>query len=83
MSTAPLTDREREILAFEAGPHWRYTGTKESAIREQFGVSATRYYQLLNALIDHPEAAALQPMLVKRLRRLRETRRLDGRRLAR
>lgn len=72
----PLTDRERELLAFERR-RWRYTGAKEQAIREIFDISATRYYQLLAELIDRPEALAHDPMLVKRLRRLRETRRDD------
>ena len=68
-----LTDREREILAFER-QWWKYAGAKEQAVRELFGMSATRYYQVLNALIDRPEAVAHDPMLVKRLRRLRQTR---------
>jgi hypothetical protein len=68
-----LTDREREILAFER-QWWRFAGAKEQAIRELFGLSATRYYQALNALIDRPAALAADPMLVKRLRRLRTTR---------
>ncbi|MFJ2034221.1 DUF3263 domain-containing protein [Streptosporangium sp. NPDC087985] len=69
-----LTDREREILAFER-QWWRHAGAKEQAVRETFDISATRYYQLLGELIDRPEALAHDPMLVKRLRRLRETRR--------
>jgi uncharacterized protein DUF3263 len=68
-----LTDREREILAFER-QWWRFAGAKEQAIRELFGLSATRYYQALNGLIDRPAALAADPMLVKRLRRLRTTR---------
>jgi hypothetical protein len=68
-----LTRRDREILAFER-QWWRYAGAKEQAIRELFDMSATRYYQVLNALIDSPEALAADPMLVKRLRRLRATR---------
>jgi uncharacterized protein DUF3263 len=68
-----LTDREREILAFER-QWWRFAGAKEQAIRELFGLSATRYYQALNALIDRPAALAADPMLVKRLRRLRTSR---------
>jgi hypothetical protein len=68
-----LTRREREILAFER-QWWRYAGAKEQAIRELFDMSATRYYQVLNALIDSPAALAADPMLVKRLRRLRATR---------
>jgi len=69
-----LTAREREILAFER-QWWKYAGAKEQAIRELFDMSGTRYYQVLNALIDRPEALAHDPMLVKRLRRLRRTRR--------
>ena len=70
---AELTARDREILAFER-QWWKYAGAKEQAIKELFDMSATRYYQVLNALIDLPEAVAADPMLVKRLRRLRASR---------
>ncbi len=69
----PLSERDAEILAFER-QWWKYAGAKEQAVREKFQMSATRYYQVLNALIDKPEALAVDPLLVKRLRRLRETR---------
>ena len=68
-----LTARECEILAFER-QWWKYAGAKEQAVRELFDMSGTRYYQLLNALIDRPEALAHDAMLVKRLRRMRQTR---------
>ena len=68
-----LTRRDRDILAFER-QWWKYAGAKEQAIRELFDMSATRYYQVLNALIDTPAALAADPMLVKRLRRLRASR---------
>lgn len=68
-----LNRRDREILAFER-QWWKYAGAKEQAIRELFDMSATRYYQVLNALIDTPPALAADPMLVKRLRRLRASR---------
>ncbi len=68
-----LDRREREILAFE-GQWWKYAGAKEQAIRELFDMSATRYYQVLNALIDKPQALAADPLLVRRLRRLRASR---------
>ncbi|WP_054812340.1 DUF3263 domain-containing protein [Nocardia arizonensis] len=68
-----LSRRELEILAFER-QWWKYAGAKEEAIREKFGMSPTRYYQVLNALVDRPEALAADPMLVKRLRRLRASR---------
>ena len=72
-SVRELDRREREILAFE-GQWWKYAGAKEQAVRELFDMSATRYYQVLNALIDTPAALAADPMLVKRLRRLRASR---------
>ncbi len=68
-----LSARDRAVLDFER-QWWRYVGAKEQSVREQFDMSSTRYYQLLNALIDRPEALAYDPMLVKRLRRLRATR---------
>ena len=68
-----LTRREYDILAFER-QWWKYAGAKEEAIKELFAMSATRYYQVLNTLVDRPEALAADPMLVKRLRRLRASR---------
>lgn len=68
-----LSERERLLLVFER--QWfRYAGAKEQAIKETFDISATRYYQLLGELIERPEAMAFDPMLVKRLRRLRAAR---------
>ena len=72
-ATVDLPARESEMLAFER-QWWRYAGAKEEAIRERFGLSATRYYQVLNALVDRPEALAADPLLVRRLRRMRATR---------
>jgi hypothetical protein len=68
-----LSERDQQILAFER-QWWKYAGAKEQAVRELFDMTATRYYQALNALIDSPEALAHDPMLVKRLRRMRSTR---------
>ena len=68
-----LTERELAVLAFER-QWWKYAGAKEAAIKDLFGMSATRYYQVLNALIDHPGALEHDPMLIKRLRRLRASR---------
>ncbi|MBT0767454.1 DUF3263 domain-containing protein [Kineosporia sp. J2-2] len=76
-ANSALTSREVEILAFER--QWfRFAGAKEQAIRELFDMTSTRYYQVLNTLIDRPEALAADPMLVKRLRRMRQTRRRSG-----
>ena len=66
-----LSPRDRDLLDFERG-WWQQQGPKERAIRERFGFSAARYQQLLNRLIERPEALAADPMLVRRLRRLRE-----------
>ena len=68
-----LTPRERKVLAFER-QWWRYAGAKEQAVREEFGLSPTRYYQLLNQLLDKEEAMRADPMLVKRLRKMRTAR---------
>jgi hypothetical protein len=72
-AVAQLDARDQEILAFER-QWWKYAGAKEQAIKDLFDMSATRYYQVLNTLIDSPAALAADPMLVKRLRRLRATR---------
>lgn len=68
-----LPERDQRILEFER-QWWKFAGAKEQAIREQFDMSATRYYQVLNALLDLPEALAFDPMLVKRLQRMRAAR---------
>lgn len=68
-----LTDRDKQILEFEK-QWWRYPGAKESAIKEIFDLTPARYYQLLNGLLDRPAAMEFDPMLVKRLRRMRESR---------
>ena len=68
-----LSERDLQILQFER-QWWKYAGAKEAAIKELFDMSATRYYQVLNALIDNPAALAADPMLIKRLRRLRSQR---------
>jgi hypothetical protein len=68
-----LDERQRAILDFER-QWWKHAGAKEQAIRERFGLSPTRYYQLLNALLDSPDALAYDAVTVGRLRRLRATR---------
>ncbi|HEY4408349.1 MAG TPA: DUF3263 domain-containing protein [Acidimicrobiia bacterium] len=69
-----LSQRSRDIIDFERT--WRaFPGTKAEAIREQFGLSDSRYYQLLNDVLDEPGVADYDPLVVKRLRRHRERRR--------
>lgn len=67
---AELTDQEIQILDFERS-WWKHAGVKEQAIRERFEMSATKYYQVLNEVLEKPEALAHDPILVKRLKRLR------------
>lgn len=69
----PLSDRDRALLAFEA--EWRrHGGAKEEAIRAEFGMAPARYYQLLGRLIDTAEALEHDPLLIRRLRRIRDQR---------
>ncbi|MFM8192519.1 MAG: DUF3263 domain-containing protein [Actinomycetota bacterium] len=70
---SPLSDLEVRILDFER-QWWKYAGAKDAAIKELFNISAKQYYELLNNLIDRPDALAASPLLIKRLRRLREAR---------
>jgi hypothetical protein len=71
---AALDERDRELLDFEREA-WKLRMSKERAIRERFGFSAARYHQLLNRAIDRPAALGYDPMLVRRLRRIRDARR--------
>jgi hypothetical protein len=71
-----LSERELAVLALEAR-QWRTAGAKERAIREELDLSATRYYQLLNGLLDREEALAHDPVLVNRLRRIRAAKRAE------
>jgi hypothetical protein len=73
VDVASLSERDERVLAFER-QWWKFAGSKEDAVRENFGMSATEYYQVLNALIDSEPALAHDPMLVKRLRRMRASR---------
>jgi hypothetical protein len=70
---SPLSDLEVRILDFER-QWWKYAGAKDAAIKELFNISAKQYYELLNNLIDRPDALTASPLLIKRLRRLREAR---------
>ncbi|HJE89883.1 MAG TPA: DUF3263 domain-containing protein [Dietzia timorensis] len=68
-----LSERDIAMLDFER-QWWRFAGSKEEAIRAKFDMNATRYFQLLNTLLDSSEALEHDPLLVKRLRRLRDSR---------
>lgn len=70
---AAREQRIRRMLDFEAG--WTsHGGAKARAIRAEFGWTPTRYYQVLDGLLETREAVRHDPMLVRRLLRLREGR---------
>lgn len=71
--TTGLSELEIKMLEFERN-WWRHAGSKESAIKELFNLTPPAYYQLLNNLIDRQEALIAQPILIKRLRRIRDAR---------
>lgn len=70
----PLTERDRAFLDFER-TWWTEPGTKAAGIQARFGLSSSRYYQLLGDLVSSPAAAAYDPLVVRRLRKLRSNRR--------
>lgn len=69
-----MNDLDRAVLDFEASGWWKYEGAKAEAIITRFGLSLSRYYQILNRLLSDPEAEARHPMTIRRLRRLRQHR---------
>lgn len=71
-----LSDRERDVLDFEALV-WKYAGAKEAEIRERFGWSSVQHSQVVQALLERPDALAYAPMTVRRLQRLRDARRMQ------
>jgi hypothetical protein len=71
-----LSDTDRAILAIEA-EWWGHAGAKEQRVRSVLDMSMTRYHQRLSALLDCPDAYAEQPVLLNRLRRLRDARRTE------
>ena len=72
-ATTGLSEFEVKMLEFERSC-WRHAGVKESSIKELFNLTPPAYYQLLNNLIDREAAVMAEPILVKRLRRLRDSR---------
>ena len=72
-ANAGLSEFEVKMLEFERS-WWRHAGVKESSIKELFNLTPPAYYQLLNNLIDLDAALIADPILVKRLRRLRDQR---------
>lgn len=69
----PLTEVECRVLSLE-DQRWKYPAVKEGIALEELGLTPARYYQVLNALIDRPEALEVAPQLVRRLQRIRAAR---------
>jgi hypothetical protein len=69
-----LTDHEQAVLDFERS-WWTEDGVKEALIEDRLGMTSSRYYQVLNELLDRPDALDHDPMVVRRLRRLRDRKR--------
>ncbi len=68
-----LSELEAQVLEFER--RWyTYGGPKDHAIREKFDMTATAYFQVLNSLLDNAAAYQRDPILIKRLRRIRDSR---------
>lgn len=72
----PLTERDKAILDFERA-WWAEAGSKETAIREQFELSGTRYYEIIGELMESAEAMEYDPLVMRRLRRQRDRRRRE------
>jgi hypothetical protein len=68
-----LSELELRLLDFERAWAAR-VGAKEAAILTEFSIPPARYYQMLYALIDSPAALRHDPLLVRRLQRLRDAR---------
>lgn len=68
-----MTDDEKRMLDL-AGQRWNYPGSLEQRLRDEFGISLTRFWQRVSQLVDTEEALAYAPITVNRLRRLREGR---------
>ncbi|GAA1881538.1 DUF3263 domain-containing protein [Williamsia serinedens] len=71
-----MTDDDKQVLEF-AARWWRNSGAAETAIRNELGLSPVRFYQRLNRLLDSPAALAAEPVLVRRLQRVRSARELQ------
>ncbi len=67
-----LSELDRAVLSFGRAHHLQ--GRVHARVQQELNVTATRYYQLLTALLDRPEAAEVAPNLIGELRALRDRR---------
>lgn len=75
-----LTERQRAILEFER-TWWTLDGDKDLLIRRRFACAPDAYYDELNQVLHDPDALTVDPLVVRRLMRLRDRKRrarLDG-----
>jgi hypothetical protein len=75
-----LTERHLAILEFER-TWWTLDEEKDLLIRARFACAPDAYYEELNRVLDDPEAMAADPLVVRRLVRLKDRRhraRLEG-----
>jgi hypothetical protein len=69
-----LSQRDRAILDFEQS-WWESATPRDQAVREQFQLTESEYAEVLNQLIASEAALLAEPLLIRRLRRLRDRRR--------
>ncbi len=73
-----LTERDLKILDLEQN-WWTRAGSKHQQIADSLDLSITRYHEILDEVIDSPAAMNHDPLLVLRLRRMRDERRRSRR----
>ena len=71
-----LSKFEQDLLDFER-TWWSEDQPKDAAIADQFRLTTAEYYEQLTALIDTDQALGHDPLVVRRLRRMRERRRQE------
>lgn len=68
-----LSEFEAKALEFERG-WWQYGATRDLAIRHAMGMNSVRYHLLLTRMLDQEHVWRADPVLVDRLRKLRDER---------
>lgn len=75
-NSSVLTEREKDILDFEQS-WWSLSIPREQAVRDRFQLTETEYVELLELLIATEAALEAEPLLVRRLRRMKDRRRQE------
>jgi hypothetical protein len=71
-----MTDDERIAIRLAAA-HYRWPAVRDAEVREQLGMTPTRFWQVVGALIVRADVVAEMPVECARLRRLHESRRRE------